>query len=543
MPSGQTLQAEPKRLPVSEDSILALRESEARFRAAFATAPHGMGLNKPNGRWLKVNAALCTMLGYTEEELLDTDFQTITHPDDLEADMAFMDQLLDGTIPSFQMPKRYIRKDGKVMPILLSVALIRDEHGQPLYTVAQILDLTLQKEAEQRLMQAQKMEAVGQLTGGLAHDFNNLLAIVLGNLQLLEREVSGNEKAQRRTASAMQAAQRGAQLTQRLLAFSRRQILQAEVSDPNSHIIGMTELLHRSIGENIELKTSLCDRGWLINVDSNQLEMAILNLAVNARDAMPDGGELTIETSNVTLDARYAEAYPDVGPGEYFAVSVSDSGTGMPEDILAQVFEPFFTTKDVGQGSGLGLSMVFGFAKQSLGHVDLHSMEGYGTTVTIYLPRETTSVADMEPTTGTHREDYPAGHETILVVEDNEAVRDVSVSMLEALGYLVLQAENGMEALAMLARRGDIALVFTDIVMPHGMTGTDLAAVAKAKYPELRFVLTSGFAEAALTRQIDELVSCAFLAKPFKMSDLAMIIRKALDEAVSEHDQAAASRC
>ncbi len=520
-------------------STKAFRENEASFGAAFATAPHGMGLVNLEGRWLKANAALCRITGYSEAELQETDFRTVTHPDDLERDLELMDQMISGAIPSFQIEKRYIRKDGKVIPILLSVALIRDENGQPLHTVSQILDLSRQKEAEERLVQSQKMEAVGQLTGGLAHDFNNLLAIILGNLQLLERQISDNDTAHRRARSAIEAAQRGAQLTQRLLAFSRRQILQAEVSDPNARILNLTELLQRSIGENIMLTTDLSSDGWMINVDANQMEMAILNLAVNARDAMPDGGELTIATSNVTLDAEFAEAAQDVRPGEYVAVSVSDSGTGIPADVIDNVFEPFFTTKDVGEGSGLGLSMVFGFAKQSNGHIDIQSVEEYGTTVTIYLPRERRGVAQAKPGFGAGKKQLPTGRETVLVVDDNACVRDVTVTMLEDLGYQVEQAGDGIEALSLLGRQSDIALVLTDIIMPNGMTGADLAAVAQVKFPHLRFILTSGFADPSVLSRIEHLVVCAFISKPFQMSELAKVVRDVLDETTRSDESAA----
>ena len=509
-----------------DKAFAALRESDARFRAAFATAFNGMGIADLEGRFLKANAALCTMTGYSEDELLGMNFQKITHPDDLEADLGFVQQMIDGEIPSFQMEKRYIRKDGTIVPILLSVALVRDSEGRPLYTVSQILDLTQQKEMDQKLFQAQKMEAIGQLTGGLAHDFNNLLAIILGNLQLLDKTLAGNDAALVRTGNAMDAAHRGAQLTQRLLAYSRRQILKGEVCNPNDHIHDMQELLSGSIGEAITMETQLSDDSWLVNVDSNQFETAILNLALNARDAMPDGGRLIIKTENVTLGADYTGAHPDVEPGQYVAISVTDTGFGMPEDVVAQVFEPFFTTKDVGVGTGLGLSMVFGFSKQSLGHIDLQSTEGQGTTVTMYLPREINEHSADRLKRSTERGDDPGGSETVLVVEDNDGVRDVSVSMLDQLGYTIVQAKSGVEALNVLSERDDIALVFTDIVMPEHVSGSELAAKALEIQPDMAFVFTSGFVDGAAMPQIQ---GTAFLSKPFSISDLANAIRDALD--------------
>ncbi len=521
--SGQKPQ-EPR--PSYDNAIAALRESEARFRAAFATAFHGMGIVDLDGRFLKVNTALCKMTGYREDELLEMNFQMVTHPDDLEADLNFVRQMLAGEIPSFQMEKRYIRKDGTIVPILLSVALVRDNDGRPQYTVSQILDLTRQKELDQQLFQAQKMEAIGQLTGGLAHDFNNLLAIILGNLQLLDESLADNNEALIRTANAMDAAHRGAQLTQRLLAFSRQQVLKGEVCNPNEYIHGMRELLNGSIGEAIILETRLSDDSWLVNVDSNQFETAILNLALNARDAMPDGGKLTIKTENVTLDADYTETNPDLEPGPYVAISVTDTGCGMSEDVVAQAFEPFFTTKDVGLGSGLGLSMVFGFSKQSLGHIDIQSTEGQGTAVTMYLPREINERSTNKSEKTAKRIDNPCGNESILVVEDNDGVREISVSMLDKLGYTVVQAKSGVEALAVLSKRRDIALVFTDIVMPENVSGSELAANALEIQPDLAFVFTSGFADGAAMRQ---LLGTAFLSKPFSMSDLANAVRDALD--------------
>ena len=324
----------------------------------------------------------------------------------------------------------------------------------------------------------------------------------------------------------MDAAHRGAQLTQRLLAYSRKQILKGEVCNPNDYIRNMQELLSGSIGEAITLETRLSDDGWLINVDSNQFETAILNLALNARDAMPDGGKLTIKTENVTLDADYTDHNPDVEPGQYVAISVTDTGFGMAEDVAAQAFEPFFTTKDVGVGTGLGLSMVFGFSKQSLGHIDLQSAEGQGTSVTMYLPREINEHSADRLKRSTERGDDPGGSETVLVVEDNDGVRDVSVSMLDQLGYKIVQAKSGVEALNMLSERDDIALVFTDMVMPENVSGSELAAKALAIRPDLAFVFTSGFTDGAAMRQLH---GTAFLSKPFSMSDLANAIRDALD--------------
>ncbi len=514
---------------LAKEMTSARLESEGRFRGAFETAPHGMALVGTDGRWIMVNRALCRLLGYSEEQLLRIEFQDITHPDDLDDDLELVNRVLAGEMESYQIEKRYIRKDGTVISILLSVVLVRNESGAPVHFVAQILDLTDRLEAQRQLMQSQKMDAVGQLTGGLAHDFNNLLAIIIGNLQLLQRTLKGDEKANHRAASAVEAAERGAEITQRLLAFSRRQTLEAKVTNVNGLIAGMAGLLQGTLGEHVKLQTELCEEDWRAKIDSNQLETAILNLAVNARDAMPHGGHLTIDTSSVQLDEDYTSANREVAAGEYIAVSVSDNGSGMPAHVANQVFQPFFTTKEVGKGTGLGLSMVYGFAKQSDGHIEIYSEEGVGTKVTLYLPRDSESALE-NPTISLYAEEFPRGTETVLVVEDNNGVREVTVAQLEDLGYTVLEAENGLKALAMLANHPDIAIMYTDIIMPGGMNGAELAAQASARFADLKIVYTSGFAETAILQGSGVQALGVLLTKPVTKSNLANAFRHALDD-------------
>ncbi|MCB9948702.1 MAG: PAS domain S-box protein [Rhodospirillaceae bacterium] len=505
-----------------------LLQSEQQFRGAFATAPHGMALVSPEGRWLAVNQAVCDLLGYTAEELLSVDFQTLTHPDDLNTDLDQVRAVLAGEIRSYQMEKRYFHKNGQTVWALLTVSLVRAPDGSPVHFVSQIVDLTQRRETEAQLRQAQKLEAVGQLTGGLAHDFNNLLAVVQGNLQLIDRSLGPDAKAKKRLNSAIKAIEDGAELTKRLLAFSRKQNLETKVVDVNRLVAEMDCLINRTLGHDVNLHVTCADNLWPSLTDPSQLSSAILNLAINARDAMPEGGTLTIETANVTLDDDYAGMNAEVVAGDYAMVSVSDTGVGIPQHLLTEVFQPFFTTKEVGRGSGLGLSMVYGFVKQCGGHVKVYSEEGYGTSVRIYLPRavgETTGIPADD-------DDIPVQGrgERILVVEDNVDVRQIAVATLEGLGYRVLEAETGPNALEVLARQPDVDLLFSDIIMPGGMNGLELAKKAREICPDLKILHASGYSEAAfahnhVTRRADELI-----AKPYRRDALARRVRSILEK-------------
>jgi len=513
----------------------ALAQSEQQFRGSFDAAPHGMALMAPDGRWLAVNDMLCGIVGYGREELLETDFQTITHPDDLESDLDLLRQVLEGERTSYQMDKRYIRKDGSMVPILLSVSLVRDGSGAPVHFVSQIQDLPPQKHAESQLAKAQKLESVGQLTGGIAHDFNNLLTIVTGNLQLIEKACAGDDKMVRRWQAAMEACQRGADLTQRLLAFARRQPLAPVPTHAGQLIGGMHELLSRALGENIELETSGLADIPLVHIDPAQLESALLNLAINARDAMTDemsgleGGTLAIETSLADVEDPVQAALNDLEPGRFVRIAVSDTGRGIPDDLQDKVFEPFFSTKGAG-GSGLGLSMVYGFVKQSGGHVNLYSEPGFGTTVTMYLPVEAADGSPSQLAPTAENRAVRGGNETILVVEDQVPVREVAVSVLRELGYRVLEAGNAADALAVLDRSDPIDLLFTDIVMPGEMNGYELASKAVGLKPGLKAVLTSGFAQSLSSRsEFGNAEHMPVLSKPYRSEALAHCVREQLD--------------
>ncbi|MBV9829565.1 MAG: response regulator [Alphaproteobacteria bacterium] len=387
--------------------------------------------------------------------------------------------------------------------------------------------------AEEALRQAQKMEAIGQLTGGVAHDFNNLLQVVLGNLDALKRRIDGTVPLQandieRSVAAAIRGAERAANLTQRLLAFARRQPLDPRPTDVNRLLSGMSDLLRRTLGENIAIETVLGGGTWRVFADPNQLESAILNLAVNARDAMPAGGKLTIESANAYLDEAYAREHQEVQPGQYVVLAVSDTGVGMSKDIIALAFDPFFTTKEVGHGTGLGLSQVYGFVKQSQGHVKIYSEPGEGTTVRIYLPRPTEPApADEEA----HDLSFPTGRSTelILLVEDDDAVRELSAMMLRDLGYEVIEAEDGAKALRMIEALPDIRLLFTDVGLPGGFNGRQLADAARGRRPDLNVLFTTGYARNAIVHQGRLDPGIDLLPKPFTMASLAQKIREILD--------------
>jgi len=386
-------------------------------------------------------------------------------------------------------------------------------------------------QTEEALRQAQKMETIGQLSGGIAHDFNNLLQVIAGNLDIIRRTLpEGLPRLMRATENAQKGAERAAVLTQRLLAFSRRQQLEPRVIDPNKLVSGMSELLHRTLGETIQIETVLGSGLWRVEVDPNQLENALINLAVNSRDAMPMGGKLTIETANTYLDHAYAEQNSGAAVGQYVVICVSDTGEGMDAETAERAVDPFFTTKEVGRGTGLGLSMVYGFVKQSGGHLKIYTEPRDGTTVKIYMPRH----FGEEPLDGAAEEDEMAPDavdgETILVCEDDEDVRSYSVEALKELGYHVLEAADGQEALRLLAEsKGSVDLMFTDVVLPGGMSGAIVAQRAKELQPGLKILFTTGYARNAIVHHGRLDPGVELLSKPFAFSDLAARIRDLLD--------------
>lgn len=381
--------------------------------------------------------------------------------------------------------------------------------------------------SEAILRQAQKMEAVGQLTGGVAHDFNNLLQVISGNLQLLTREVAGNSKAEKRVANASVAVDRGAKLASQLLAFGRRQALEPKVLNIARLVTGMDEMMRRSLGEAVEIETIVSGGLWNTLVDPAQIENALLNLAINARDAMKDTGKLTIEVGNAFLDDAYARAHDDVTPGQYVMLAVTDTGTGMTPEVMARVFEPFFSTKPEGRGTGLGLSMVYGFVKQSNGHVKIYSEPGQGTTIKLYLPRADQNEDMLAPPPV---DEAIGGTETILIAEDDDEVRAVAVDLLTGLGYRVMTAHDAASAWAMVEAGAAIDMLFTDVVMPGAMKSPELARRAKALLPDLAVLFTSGYTENAIVHggRLDPGVE--LLPKPYTRAALAHKVRRVLEK-------------
>jgi CheY-like chemotaxis protein len=372
------------------------------------------------------------------------------------------------------------------------------------------------------------MESIGRLTGGIAHDFNNLLTVIEGSAEIIADDAAATPVQRKLARAVFAAAERGAELTRSMLAFARRQPLEPKIIDVNRVMSGMETMLRRVLGEDVDIRFRRTDGLWRALADSGQLENAVLNLAINARYAMPGGGMLTIETENATLDDDYVAGNADVRPGDYVMLAVSDTGTGMTRDILERAFEPYFTTKPVGQGTGLGLSMVFGFVKQSGGHIKAYSEVGHGTTIRIYLPR---TVASEVEELRARRDDevIPSGTEAILVVEDDELVRAHVEGQLRGLGYAVLAVPEGASALKVLAEGHHADLLFTDVIMPGGLNGRDLAAQARQLRPGLKVLFMSGYAENALTHHGRLEPGVHLLNKPFRRLELAMKVREVLD--------------
>jgi signal transduction histidine kinase len=449
--------------------------------------------------------------------------------------------------------------DGVFRPFLTRVVPVRDQHNNVVRWFGTNTDITEQRAAEdtlrrlnelleqrvaaevgrrmaaeEALRQSQKMEAIGQLTGGIAHDFNNILHVILGNLDALRRlAATGPDRIARSdfehfVASAVRGAERAATLTQRLLAFGRRQPLSPAPIDVNRLVAGMSDLLRRMLGEIISVETVLGGGLWRTIADANQLENALLNLAVNARDAMPTGGKLTIETANAYLDEMYAAAHQEVAAGQYVMVAVSDTGSGMTRDVMAKAFEPFFTTKLVGQGTGLGLSQVYGFVKQSGGHVKLYSEPGEGTSVKLYLPRLAAD-ALLHNESGTERHFTAATNNlSILLVEDDPDVRASAIDMLRELGYRVFAAADGPSALRLLETHPEVALLLTDVGLPGGLNGRQLAEEARRLQPGLRVLFTTGYARNAIVHHGRLDPGVELITKPFSLSSLGAKLRQVL---------------
>jgi PAS domain S-box-containing protein len=489
-----------------------------------------LGVMSPDGVLIEVNPAWQTALGYRAEHVIGRHFWKLAHNGDAAIVMQAISQASQEKLRPFEC--RFNCNDGKVRWLSWSAA---PGHGG-IYIVGR--DTTEDKlaqaqleQAQEALRQAQKMEAVGQLTGGLAHDFNNLLQVIVGNIETLQRKLPSNLDRMRRAADhAMAGARRATNLTQHLLAFSRKQPLNPRPVAVNRLVLGMSQMLQRTLGELTEIETSLAPELRHVEIDSNQLEIALLNLADNARDAMPEGGKLCIRTSNIDLRSNGHGSTANLPPGEYVMIDVSDTGTGMPPEVLARAFEPFFTTKSVGHGTGLGLSQVYGFVRQSGGQVGISSTDGAGTTVRIYLPA---AAPDAEVPEDERQSEPPAlaRRETILVVEDDADVRAFTVETVRELGYDVLEARDGNSALNVLRQtpEGNIDLLFSDVVLPGGVNGQQLAQQALALHPRLKVLFATGYARDVIVHHGRLDPGVQLITKPFAFEDLAARLRGVLD--------------
>lgn len=513
-----------------DDTSQQLAGNNRLLQTIFQSMNGGLSVFDADGRLLARNSRFLELYGVSEAELdIGTPIEVI---DRMLAKGNVTIRSLDGRlIPPEQLHRecrRAVRQveaylpDGRILELRSSP--MRDGGFVTIYT-----DLTERKAIEAQLQQAQKMESVGQLTGGLAHDFNNLLAAITGNLSLLQEELAGQDKLRKKVLRALEAADRGATITQRLLAFSRKQTLQPQPVDVNELIEGIMDLLDYSVGESIAIESSLQEDVWTIVIDPGQLENSLMNLVLNSRDAMPEGGKLYIRTRNCPVDD--VTYHRDIEPGDYVMIEVEDSGVGMPQQVLDRVVEPFFTTKEFGAGSGLGLSMVYGFIKQSGGHLLIDSAPGEGTTVRLYLPRAGEAAAER-PLSKRQPEAAERGqHEaTILLVEDDVQVRETAADMLSSLGHRVVQAGDGHEALARLDERPDIALLFADVVLLGGLSGPDVAAAVRNKRPDIKVLFSSGYSHNELVEEGYLKGEVALIAKPYKKESLARKLNEVLEQ-------------
>jgi PAS domain S-box-containing protein len=514
----------------------AVVDSERRFRLLVqGVTDYSIFMLSPEGHVTNWNLGAARIKGYQADEIIGAHFSRFYTPEDAAEGLPARSLATAATEGRFETEGWRVRKDGSRFWANVVIDAIRDEEGQLVGFAKITRDVTERKTAHEELekarsalLQSQKMEALGKLTGGVAHDFNNVLQVLRGNLELLEGRHGRDAWTKERLGKAIEAVEHGANLASQLLAFGRRQALQPIVVNLAVMLRGMDDLLRRALGEIVHVETVISGGLWNTLVDPNHLENVVLNLAINARDAMPEGGKLTLELSNAMLDNYYSALDADVREGQYVLLAITDTGTGMPADVLERAFEPFFTTKPEGHGTGLGLSMAYGFIKQSGGHIRIYSEPGHGTIVKIYLPRSIESAADPEPM-------QPAaltgGSETILVVEDDRRVQATVVETLRQLGYAVLKANDAQSALAIVQSGAHIDLLFTDVVMPGTMRSTELAKLATRASPHLKVLYTSGYTQNAIVHggRLDPGVH--LLSKPYSREQLASKIRRLLGPA------------
>lgn len=504
-----------------------LRISEEQFKSAFINSPLGMALVDKSGVIMKVNPRSFDVLGYLPEELVGQSIKDLTHPDDFEQSQKLFKQLISGEIKSYQIEKRYKHKKDGYVWTRLSISVVRDTNNEILHAIALIEDITEQLSKEAQLIHAQKMEVVGQLTGGIAHDFNNLLTIIIGNLKFLKEEVEHTLKKedQEFIDAALTAAKDSANLTHGLLAVSRKQLLQPKNIEVNSIIDEVVYMIKRTLGTNIDINVNKHINPVSVYADPTQLKNALFNLAINARDAMPNGGDIGIDVQCKEINEN--SDLESLEQGSYVIISVKDSGIGMTEEEIEKVFDPFFTTKETGRGTGLGLSTVYGFSKQSNGKTTIESTPGKGTSVSIFLP--TTDAGKEILLNDTLNHNITNGTETILVTEDEAGIRMLAVKMLSNLGYTVLEAENADAAIEMINAGNNIDLLFSDIMMPGDKSGHDLSAWVLENHPDIKILLTSGFNKNPYKGNNELVASIPILNKPYSRSQLSLHIRAVLD--------------
>ncbi len=532
------------------DTQLALRESEERFRRLVqGVTDYAIYMISPTGIVTNWNAGAARIKKYTDEEIVGQHFSTFYTDEDRAAGLPERALAVSASEGRFENEGWRVRKDGSRFWAHVVIDPIWDDEGLLIGFAKVTRDITERietsrklKRTEEALFLSQKLEAVGKLTGGVAHDFNNILQVISGSLQLLQIYIGSHPLAAKRLESALGAVARGSKLSSQLLAFARRQPLQPVVVNPGKVLQGMEELVTRALGERVDMETVIGTSTWNIQIDPHQLENVILNLAINARDAMPSGGKLTIEISNALLDEDYVMSNSDVTPGQYVLVAISDTGTGMTQEVLERACEPFFTTKPEGVGSGLGLSMAYGFAKQSGGHFSIYSEVGIGTVIKLYFPRTFEAEAAAAPLSN---RPIVGGTETILVVEDDPAVQSTVVEMLNNLGYKVLKANSADNALVILESGMPIDLLFTDVIMPGKLRSPELAKRAQELHPNIEVLFTSGYTQNAIVHggRLDPGVN--LLSKPYTQDQLARRVRHLISNrqhiALSQQSQPAAA--
>jgi len=507
----------------------AILKSEIKFQTIFEGMTVGIALVNTDGRIVESNQVLQKMLGYRGEELYGKVLNELVHPDDAVRALEDHKKLMGGKKDHYQVEKRYLRKDGEVVWGRLNVSLPYSLEEVPSNTIHMIEDITGWKHLEMQFLQSQKMETVGHLAGGIAHDLNNLFTILSGYSQLSLLEVGEDHPLRENLEEIRRTTERAAQLTHQLLAISRRQVLDMRVINLNQLLKGLETMLRRIIGEDIELILDLKPDLGKVEADPGQTEQVILNLVVNARDAMPRGGKLIIETRNAELDEDYASSHFNVKPGRYILLAVTDTGSGMTPEVKEKIFDPFFTTKGKGKGTGLGLSTVYGIVKQSGGYIWVYSELHRGTTFKIYLPWVDGEVDELS--CQEKMGDFPKGDETILLVEDEDSLRSLAAKVLRDQGYTVLEAPNGDEAMKLARKPGHrkIDLVLTDLVMPQ-MGGKELVEQFKLLHPDTRILFISGYTDGVMIHQASPEPGTPFLQKPFSPMELAKKVRGVLDQ-------------